>query len=636
MDKLTLPMDDYLLAMGGVGVWRIYQYGKKAEIIDEKENVPYVIKTESSLEIDPQFLPYIPSLFFHYMLDEHSIAKREQTRLNYYSTRTKDSAIKDWALAAKQSLDTQLKKLEKYFPNDSEITELKSLSTELKSLSTELKSYQSNDQRQEAESTIERYLKILKKMEYDQKLTLNYVKASLMGPLYGQASFLNVAKNSLNLDGHIATYLTDYIHPVQRDLQIQAAFCSNLETKELLAILDSSSASVHKGWKKTLKKWDGDLAAFWDEQLRCTFVDEWFATGNFEEMIFSPLGVSKAYNFAWNLQDKQPVPISSWVKLILFLAPAGLTTYRRRDQSATPLYHSFMYSDGDVDEIIRMNDHLRELEKGETLPSILSKVLRREEKKANVFLPVQFIEFSADYRSKKTILNYFDVPEHITQYFYHEQFGANKKGIDGIRDMALRESFLRLVMQSIDPIRIVMNHLRLAVREFMNNGPQGRTGIYSAWVAFLERHRIEQYKKKGENEMNSVKSKQVWLVYKQGLELQKRLTNKTNTRKEQTTEHVSGPEKRLAAIAYRLLNAVNAGDRQQFFNTVMRLYLQAGMTVNSILLNVHNDEQMDFPTFGGAFITGLLGEDYNDKDKQVNSSNDDPDKDNDEDESEDD
>lgn len=596
MERLTLPLDDYLLAIGGVGLCRIVQHGLTQQHLESEQG--WLEYRHNEIHVHPDLLPHIPLLFFDYMLFRYSIYKRERDKLMPVSNGQKQRSAKSLHASLKTSMDAQMSKLVKYFSEDPTFLELQQVHEQVKIPYKE---------ETDVHALIEQYLHLLATPRFDQKLTLNYIKASLMQPLHGQVSFLNVAMNSLTLDEQLAIYARDYIEPVQRDWSYQCMYAGQATLAEWKVAIENSDSAVHKAWKKTWSKWQNDqLSGFWNEQLRCTFIDEWFATANYEEMVFSPLAVSQVPNFYWNLNINQPVPLSSWAKLILFLSSAGLTTFRKNDMQ----YFSFIYHEGAAKQMVTSNQHLQMMEQGKGLNEVLSALLTREQHKATLEANIWYMEFSADYRAKKTLLDYYTIPRHIMLYFKD----GNAKQLEKILDRQLREQFLGLVMQSIDPKHCIYRSLHEAIVGLMKGKQEYQYTILHAYYAIAERQRIKYYKKrveqqKGELDMSTYVNTETELVNKmrnQGIMVRRGIISDQHIKQHNSSEYSSGPDKKLQAIAYRLLNFTKAGDKQQWLDTVLRLHLQAGKTVHPLMLNSLHEEEMDFSTVSGAFITGLL------------------------------
>ena len=574
--ELKVHADEYLSAMGAVGLWRLYQFGLKHQLLDTTEGIQ---DRTDYLVVRPSFLEHVSKLFFLYFLDAYSVARRERKRLEAISSNF-DLLCK----TLKDSVKLQGDKIKKYFPERKENEELHQISEDIKRL-------KNKEQLTALQSLANRYLELLSVQEFDQKLTLNYVKSVLLQPLFGQVSFLNVSFNG-TLDDHIQKMHEDYVVPVLNDLALQEQVDRAQDPASLLQAMEGIAA--YQSWRRQLKKKTlSEMREFFKSLPRCMLFDEMFATHNFEEMVFSPLGVStgNARNFSWNLMDNQPVPLSSWGKLVIFLGAAGLTAYYRNIGGDIRFFQGFVYVDGPIGDHIQANEHFKNLEYNESFDRVVSRLLSREEFKAKrQAANILFIEINADYRAKRTVLEYFSVPRHMVDYF-----ASSHSKLDKIVHKEFRETFLRLAMNSLDPKGIMFSHIRQTIKDH-------RSPI-SDYMAVMERQKI-LWLKKGVKEMDV---KKISALYSQGLAIRNEIIASSDERRKQEEGYVSGGDKQVASIAYRLLNAAKSGDRKLFLDTVIRLHLQAKKPVSNLFLNALHEQQMDFTTVAMAFITGLLG-----------------------------
>ncbi|WP_171046260.1 type I-B CRISPR-associated protein Cas8b1/Cst1 [Lentibacillus cibarius] len=104
------------------------------------------------------------------------------------------------------------------------------------------------------------------------------------------------------------------------------------------------------------------------------------------------------------------------------------------------------------------------------------------------------------------------------------------------------------------------------------------------------RHFNQFYSKEGVNHMDSEKQqKYIWVLYKSA----EQVRNKIGLKKAQ-------------GMAYRLLNSVQAGNRNTFMDTVMRVYISSELEMPSILLEALHEKSMDFETVANAWVSGLI------------------------------
>lgn len=589
--KLKLHMDDYLTAMGGVGLLRMQDWAHRnlGTVPPHTHPSSPIQIREDHLEIDTAILTHVPEWFFRYMMEKYSVSAREERRLRHTS-----APVKDQMDRVKNTIQDNFKKLSKYFEGAVELRQMQACLERVKNMSVE-------EAATELPVVRDQFLTLLRTDRFEEKLTLNVIRSILHNVFFGQVSFLQKTMSHYNLQQHIDKMKEDYVEPLLFDIRLHELWKEPITPAEkhrlITQHLQGSKVPVHKRWLRELKKIDPEeTESFFERQLKCSFEEDWLATHFFEEKIFVPLGVSSAnaYNFAWNL-EVQSMPISSWIRFVLFLSPAGLTPFTKVINDSFETYYSFVMQDGSPALIHRANDALLSLEQNETFERFIPKIVRREEHKAKQEIrpDIQIIEFFADYGSKKTVMHYYHVPRHMLHYFENDQI--NK--MHTIWDRSLRDPFLHMVMENTDPIQTIWRYLQKVVR--------GKARADSARNALLERWKIERLKE-GKHSMNDAGI--IYYTFGEGQRVRDGLKQLSDVRALQT-DYVSGGEKRAAGIAHRLLNAAKAGNRQQFLDTVIRLYLQVKLPVPTVLLNVLHEKSIDFESLAGAFITGLLSDD---------------------------
>jgi CRISPR-associated protein Cst1 len=589
--KLKLHLDDYLTAMGGVGLLRMQNWAHRnlGTVPPHTHPSSPIQIREDHLEIDTAILPHVPEWFFRYLMAQYSVSAREERRLKFTSVPLKDQMDR-----LKNTIQDNFKKLSKYFEGAEELRQMQECLECVKEMSVEQAAA-------ELPAVRDQFLKLLRTDRFEEKLTLNVIRSILHNVFFGQVSFLQKTMSNFNLKQHICKMKEDYVDPLLFDIRLHELLKETIPPAEkhrlIVQHLQDAASPIHKRWFRELKKIDPEeVESYFERQLKCSFEEEWLATHFFEEKIFVPLGVSSAnaYNFSWDL-EAQSLPISSWIRFVLFLSPAGLTPFTKFINDSFETYYSFVMQDGSPALIHLANESLINLEQNETFDRLIPKIVRREEHKAKQEIrpDIQIIEFFADYGSKKTVMHYYHVPRHMLHYF--EDDAVNK--MHTIWDRSLRDPFLHLVMENTDPIRTIWNYLQKVVR--------GKARPDSARNALMERWKIKRLKE-GKHPMNDAGI--IHYTFKEGQRVRDGLKQLSDARASQT-DYVSGGEKRAAGIAHRLLNSAKAGNRQQFLDTVIRLYLQVKLPVPTVLLNVLHEKNIDFESLSGAFITGLLSDD---------------------------
>jgi CRISPR-associated protein Cst1 len=71
-------------------------------------------------------------------------------------------------------------------------------------------------------------------------------------------------------------------------------------------------------------------------------------------------------------------------------------------------------------------------------------------------------------------------------------------------------------------------------------------------------------------------------------------------------------DNKLRGLVYQLVNSVHTGNSDLFFSNIIRLYTSMNMQIPDLLINMMNTED-DFKILGYAYILGLKGDNYNEK-----------------------
>ena len=69
----------------------------------------------------------------------------------------------------------------------------------------------------------------------------------------------------------------------------------------------------------------------------------------------------------------------------------------------------------------------------------------------------------------------------------------------------------------------------------------------------------------------------------------------------------TGSENKIAGISYRLLNSVKAGNKKDFMDGILRVYMSVNKELPKIILEAIKEEKLDFAEVGHSFIAGLNG-----------------------------
>lgn len=575
-----------MTSMGAVALMRL-----DSEIKSIKEEA-------NTIKVPLDWLKELPTTLFDYVINHYSVAKREieavQGLLNNWESKLSDKEknkekIKDYTKWINDRIKGNVDKIIKYFPEISE---------QLQTHVSDLKKALLDEKIADAHHEFSEISKFLQQEEVNRKLTLNWVKATLFAAVAGQASFLNVAKNSLTFSEQIKAFEKDYIKPVLWEQQLLEKFHSQDEKAiEELFELEEQPEYASK-WKTAKKK----SKLSWYEWLsllpECTLIEGQFGTIPFEEMYFVPLGMSlKTFNYAWDGYIEAVQPISSLAKLLLFVSPLGTIRYRRPYKGEMINVFGFLNNDSSCYATFELNNQLSNAMKKdshftEAVKDSFHKLkdLENFRKTATVL-----IEWDTEYKAKKTILEYKVLNPNFVDLILNEKYG---KKLSSIYPYTFREEIVRAALDNIDSKYLIIKEMRRILDEASN-----KRITLSIKHALLVREYFSAVK--GDQNMETEKTVTTQM-YNLGFRLSKTLGS-TNT--ENQEGHYQAPdEKKLTAVAYRLLNAVKAGNRQLFFDTAVRLHIQAGMNIGSTLTKSIDSSTSDkeFATIALAFIAGLI------------------------------
>jgi len=567
---------------------------------------------KNGLSLKAESLEGLASKYIYELINSFSVVDRDVRRMQWFVDQIMKYPKKteQYATEVRKKMNEQLKKVEKYFSNTEEYEKLRENVERLKNI-------KSIEEISLIEESIRVYRDVVSTRFINEKLTLNYVKPVILKPFFGQTSILQPKFYAKNTDDHIKQIEEDFVKPAILELQFADCIKNATEYDSILKFLEKykDEYKPFKDWYKKVKKFkvlEQVLTYFQNDVLPCSFIDELYATQSFEEMVFTPLAVSrnKAVNFNWEFEKRQPIPISAVARLIIFMAPLGMTFYSRKigsvEANESLRFAGLILSQQSLSTIIKDNNHYRQLRSGgstfeEAIIGVLQESLDKAKRIKNSYL---FLEVYSDYDTKKTLLDYYHMPAYLTEYL--ARYG---KALTLLHDRELRDLFLRTVLKGIDPKQVVFKYLREAI----TNSFHGE-GVYHAT---RERKRIINAKK-GVKEMGN-SDELIESIYKHGVELREQMVNDRSSNEDSGHYRASG-RKKLQGIAYRLINATKAGNKQAFMDTIFRLYLGTqNLQVPKIFIDSFTEEGLDFETIASAFIAGMLGQETTKKGEVVNN-----------------
>ncbi|MDO3413174.1 hypothetical protein QWJ34_25710 [Saccharibacillus sp. CPCC 101409] len=315
--SIKLQMEDWMWTAGLIGLRRLYECDLSGYGLNSTR-----FKVEGTrMTLTEEHLESFSKRYIRYMIEEFNIVTRDVKRMEFWSKRAenfserlkpaeKDAQVKEAAKQIRAQINEQFKKVDKYFSGSPEHEQLQEIMETLKNCS-------GYDQRDVVKRSVEAYEKTMSTQAIKEKLTLNYMKAIIMNPFFGQTSILQPTFNAKSTDEHIAQIEKDFALPALHELRWYDDY------------------KPFHDWRKAIKKMkdNNELSDYFQTQvLPCSFIDGMHATQSYEEMVFSPLALSKskAFNFSWDFNRNLPIPISALARLVFLCVPIGMATYNRR------------------------------------------------------------------------------------------------------------------------------------------------------------------------------------------------------------------------------------------------------------------------------------------------------------------
>ncbi|AXU73000.1 type I-B CRISPR-associated protein Cas8b1/Cst1 [Clostridioides difficile] len=619
--KLRVYRGDWFFNMGIVGFLNIIKKAdKQAEI--------FIM--EDYIEFDSLFLENFHEYYFNYFMDEYDVSKRIKKNIDYSINfiKSKPDRIKDGIKKIKDSVKQQNDKIKKF---DEEKFNL--IKEKLDSMS-KIKSY---DEFDSLEALVDETIDIFKIKSINDRLTANLYKYVVQDNYFGQVSFFNVAKAKLDLDGlkqvmfndylrqiiyfgeledlleendydKLKNYLNDRLNSIAKDINEKKVSKSSINTIEKIM------KEINKNFIKKNKSIE-DIKKYMDSLEVCEMCGLYKGIlDEYSESNFAPLGVStnNARNMFWN---QAYVPsICDICKLILFCTPAG-ATYTRKNYliNEENEFYLFVNMDTCINELFERNNSLK-AQKSEYSDSkdenpfnqLIKSIVEENTLKSEWQLRnILFVEFKASIDSKKCKINYFNIPTYLAKFFTDKY--ANKK-IQSIYDYKLKSNVLDLLLKNRDLKHLINNILRNKVKNDMeSNNKSNISGIDCFRVVQL-RALINSYKK-GVYKMDSKNleknDEKLRIIYYLGCDIHDYFVNKNSKNK-------------IDGVSYKLLNSVKVGNKSDFMDTIIRVFMSAEKQIPAFILDIEIEKDLDFESIGHAFISGLISGKYEGKDKLPN------------------
>ena len=589
--KLKLYLNDWFVNMGIIGFIRIVESAEMKEELVIKDN--YV-------EFDSKVLEKFDEYYFQYFMKRYNICKRESDKVDrYLNIAKKEEKFKDAVKWIKGTIDVNRKKIKGKFKEKIEEEAFNELFQKI----SLIKKYQQYD---DLKKIVDEFKKLMEIRKVNDKITINYIRSIFSSQYFGQSSFLQRTCASTDIREQSEIMYKDYIKPILDECMIEDNIykCENSECFKAFINEEVIVGDLSKHCSKILKdinikfikekKSLEDIKNYLENELvYCSIWEQYRASCDFTEGIFVPLGVSNnnAKNFMWDFNTSYP--ISNLLKFILLCTPAG-TIDMDND------YFGFVNMDLNVSELYKHNENFR-IMKGEENPfeSFIYDIVDEKNKISRWALQnILFIEFNASYDAKRCNLNYFNMPKSVAKYFSIHV----KKDLEKMIDRKFKNNLISLMLNNKatetiiykknnneKDITIVNSINTLIDIKLRDEIFKNKKFAYDCLMATIANYKLNKIKEG----CDEVDNKKIWVIFKKGQELNTYFKNKDS-------------ENKIQGIAYRLLNASKSGNKKEFMDSLLRIYMTAGKEVPPLFLNIMHEKDLEFETVAHAFISGFI------------------------------
>jgi len=464
-----------------------------------------------------------------HIIDSNKINKKEIDEIDNILERVKDFSGK----------------LKKKFNNSQIVDDYNFINIKIKKIKNDSNQI-TNEEAAEIKKHIYDIKQIMKREEVKEQFFVDWFKSILSG-FFGQTSFLNIGARAKTIE-KIKSYIkSDYLDPL-----------NNLSEK---TDKQCSLCDLYEAGKK-----------------------------NFDESRFLPLGASidNAKNMFWG---EAKYPICDLCNLIMFCVPAGSTYYKVGTEST----NIFVNIDENLYTLYDINcDLSNKADKDAPYKEIIINTLSKAQLESRWSLNnILFVEFDAEFKSKKSIVKYFNIPSYLSNFFV----GYSDRSIKQVKDPYNQFKAIDLMLQNKSLNPLIFSILHDEIKKKVN---------VSEDAFFMTKSQgLLKTLKKGDENAVELTDKQIWFAFENGKEIHNQMVQNEQKNK-------------IKSIAYRLLNAIKIGDIKIFMDTLIRLYMNLDKPIPTDFLKVTDKES--FILIGQAFIEGLIFESENKGNEEVNTN----------------
>jgi CRISPR-associated protein Cst1 len=408
---------------------------------------------------------------------------------------------------------------------------------------------------------------------------LSLLRNDFYDNFFGQISFLQKTLAKESFEVHLDKFREDFIEPVKALIKEEEN--NNKETsegKQRKRILEHTCMLCRRHKAKVYE-------------------------ASFFGSYFIPLGMTKeATNFMWN--GNLALPICEICILVLMCTPAGATkitdyslisTIQGNKNTADNTFFAFVNVTDSLELLIQYNNMLL-LRRREDVPfqKFFKNIAEFQKVKVKWMLDnVTLFEFRAQYESKRSHIKFSYIDIGTAEFLLNEM-----DEIDKLKNDEYKVIFLSRILFGGSLTEVMYAKLR----ELLKN--ERTYEMYDVYRMAILKALLDTYRSlHGGDSMQEQKGRVKAILYKayrSGQELKHALEQNNAANK-------------LPGIGYRLLNFARVGDKNTFADSIIRLYVSQSMKVPDIVLSMLSDYEVDFETLAYAYISGLLGEDFSNK-----------------------
>lgn len=591
--------------------------------IIDKNNLNFVTKNENYIEFDTEDLRNFHKYYFNYFFEQYNMSKKIKD-INKSSFEFLKSNIENSDNENKKIIKEKLKNLENSIRyENSKIKDFDSKThSEIKSLCEHLKNATS---KQEFEEIWNKIICCFEKDEINKKLTLNKIRSELSKTYFGQNSFLQRTRAQWKYEEQENLIYRDYISNIVEFGFIYDVLNDKYTLEEIKKYVSNilTNGNLTAGFINIYTK----ITRCLNENKSLEYIKEILnkefnfdccccekavgMTSNYSEGYFLPLAISAeaSKNFFWNQNVK--MPICDMCKLILFCIPAGVTHISKIEKTYDSISKSYKYTskaifsfinyDTTISNLYKTNCNFNNNSKIESFcknpyPEMLLDIVSHQDKLSSFQLQNIFVvEFDADLDKQISRIEYFNIKKYVANFFVSN----HKNMLYKINDYLYRVQMVDYILKNKSLNILINNRLRDASRNNSNSQD-------SFWATKIQL--ILNLLKKEEKSLDILKNdKKLYVIYNLGVQINEELKHR-------------GEDNKLNGYTYKMLNAIKAGNKKEFMDTLIRLHLMIGKDISPIFIETMQKSGLDFESIGHSFLAGLISGKYEyDNDSEENN-----------------